>query len=79
MIKKKPPNREWLLNMLHTFTPDHAFFTKGFVKKQYMRQAEQGSDDDAGLANDDGFFDGLPLYSGSASTPTIRFGVQSSE
>ena len=55
-----------MLNLLFTFNPEHPVFAKDYVKPRPQ-------DEDVGVANlaqvrnDDGFFDDLPMYSGTGS------------
>lgn len=73
LIKAKPPNRDWLLTMLHTFKPDHAYFHKAYVKRALGAAAAAADADE--LINNDGFFDDLPLYHGNAKAPRINLGA----
>ena len=65
-MRKAPPNKDYMLNLLFTFNPEHPVFAKDYVKP---RPAEKGVVDFnvAQVRNDDGFYDGLPIYTGSGS------------
>ena len=74
-IEKKPPNQEWLVAMLSTLNPNSELFRKDYVKPKPLSKFAAPDDVDVDMvANDDGFFSGLPLASKSSKhSSTVRF------
>ena len=56
-----------MLNLLFTFNPEHPVFAKDYVKPRPQDEDVGGVANLALVRNDDGFFDDLPMYSGTGS------------
>ena len=58
LIKKNPPSKVWLLQVLATIDPDHLLFTKEYRKPTKQQQVQV---QETMVNNSDGFFSGLPI------------------
>ena len=65
-MRKTPPNKDYMINLLFTFNPEHQVFAKDYVKPR-PRDYDVAEANLAEVRNDDGFYDGLPIYSRTGS------------
>lgn len=74
LIRSKPPNATWMLNVLFTFDENHAFFAKAWLKPKKVKANAAGAP--SLLKNDDGFFTGLPEYKGKSTKSKVDLSKQ---
>ena len=55
-------DRDWMLEVINHINPDHMYFGKGYRPPTIANQLR-----DMPVANNDGFFDGLPVSTSKAS------------
>ena len=58
LVIDKPPNSDWIINIIGFLDPDHALFSKDYQPPAKI--AAQRPSLKYEFPNNDGFFDGLP-------------------
>ena len=69
LVSRKPPNPDWLLAMISTMDPNCEIFRKNYVRPKVPRPGLEYDFDDM-VSNPEGWFDDLPLATGSKKSKT---------
>ena len=73
LLKKKMPRREFMLHLLASLNPVHAFFDPNYRKPRDVPQAQAAAESSIEFPAE--IFEGMPMYQGPATKIKIRQGI----
>ena len=69
LMRKQPPNTEWILKWVACWMPDDPIFHKSY---KYVRPKPETVEEDEYFSNDDGFYSDLPVLDDKVIKKTNR-------
>ena len=69
LMRKNPPNTEWILKWVACWMPDDPIFHKSY---KYVRPKPETVEEDEYFSNDDGFYSDLPVLDDKVIKKTNR-------
>ena len=73
LLKKKMPRREFMLHLLASLNPVHAFFDPNYRKPRDVPQAQAAAESSIEFPAE--IFEGMPMYQGPVTKIKIRQGI----